>query len=115
MKKVLLMALLMQMPLCFAGAGTPCDKIEYAQLKDSSKKELQKEYCSAIDKSELNKKLKNTTADLANYLLINGSNAKEAEKDTIENGDAQVSCLKVAEDISAMMNKKFKSKPSICN
>lgn len=53
MKKLLLLTLFMQIPACFAGAGVPCEKIEYAQLKDSDRKELTKMYCDATERAAL--------------------------------------------------------------
>ena len=40
-----------------AGPAFPCQRIEYAQLKDSTKKELSEEYCDANRKAALNKDL----------------------------------------------------------
>lgn len=53
MKKLLLLTLFMQIPACFAEAGVPCEKIEYAQLKDSDRKELTKMYCDTMDRVAL--------------------------------------------------------------
>lgn len=115
MKKLLLLALSMQIQSSFAGIEMPCEKIEYARLKDSTQKELLVAYCSAIEKSELNKKFKEISSDLFNSKLALGANTKETEKDISARADAQVSCLKVAEDISSMLTKKFKTKPSACS
>lgn len=55
-----------------------CDKIEYAKLKDSTPDELNTQYCRAMQRS------------------------KQTQ------GDARTSCLRVAEDVTDMLTKKFK-------
>lgn len=86
----------------------PCQRIEYAQLKDSTKKELSEEYCSANRKAVLNK-------DLADIRKSGGLQNQKAERDARELTDAQIACLEVADSAAKMLSKKFKSKAPNCS
>ena len=76
MRTLLSIAIFLHTALCFAQA--PCEKIEYAKLKDASRGYLNEQYCRAMQSS------------------------KRAQ------GDAQTSCIRVAEDIMYMITKKGK-------
>ena len=115
MKKLIILGFVLMSQISFAAGGFPCQKIEYAQLKDSSKKELTLEYCSAVGKSELNKKLKDGANDFYTQQSNAGRNTKEIEKDIVEKSDAQISCLQVAESASSMFFKKFNEKKITCS
>jgi hypothetical protein len=85
----------------FAG-GMTCERIEYAQLKDSSKKELSDFYCNATAKADLNK-------DLA--AIERTRETAAADRTAREYGEAQVGCVRVADAASNMLLKKFGAKP----
>lgn len=115
MKKLIVLGFVLLSQISFADGGFPCQKIEYAQLKDSSKKELRSVYCSAIEKSELNKKLKDHANDFYMIQVKSGRNSKESEKDIMEKSEAQISCLQVADSASSMFSKKFNVKDIACS
>jgi hypothetical protein len=81
------------------GDGIPCNRIEKAQLKDSSNKELIDAYCGAKKMAEFNENL---------FSIAQKDGDIKKMKET---GAAHVSCIKVAESVSKMLEKKFKAKP----
>lgn len=90
-------------------AGDFCERMEYAQLKDSSRSELTNAYCSAIAKATLNQTLENLTHD---FLLKNiGRGVDESAKliEIKEYRAARLSCLNASSAASSMMAKKYKS------
>ena len=97
-----------------ASSAMPCDRMEYAQLKDSTRKELTETFCGAMRKSELNAELSKIAQELFNSRLKAGYDVSVSMRDVKELGEAQVSCLKVAESASSMIEKRFKAKPPIC-
>ena len=97
-----------------AHAQSPCEKIEYAKLKDSNRKELNEQYCRAMQRSKLNEDLRAISSELFNKQLAMGANTNQSHKDMVARGDAQISCLSVAEDVTDMLSKKFKAKPAAC-
>jgi hypothetical protein len=99
---------------CLAGEGLPCEKIEYAKLKDSTKKELTDEYCRATARGKLNEDLGKISTDFYNKQIALGANTTATRKAISERGDAQVSCMGVAEDVAAMLKKKYKAAPPSC-
>lgn len=76
MRTLLAIAICLHTGLCLAQA--PCEKIEYAKLKDARGDYLNEQYCRAMQSS------------------------KRAQ------GEAQASCIRVAEDIMYMITKKGK-------
>jgi hypothetical protein len=109
-----MVTLLIQSTGCIAGAGMPCEKLEYARLKDSTKKELVSEYCSATGKARLNEDLYAISKESFDRRIAMGSNVTRTMQEMSEKGEAQVSCVRAAEDASAMLLKKFKAKPLAC-
>ena len=95
--------------------GIGCERIEYAQLKDSSKKELTAAYCSAVAMADLNKDLLAFKKELFEKQLALGVDTSAALKGMKEYGEAQVSCVSVSEAASSMLQKKYSSKaPRAC-
>jgi hypothetical protein len=82
---------------CHAAArNVPCDRWEYARLKDATRQELSKAYCSAERGAELNRKLAEISGQPADH-------------------DAHIVCLQAADDAQGMLVKKFKAKaPPLC-
>ena len=81
------------------GDGITCNRIAKTQLKDSSNKELIDAYCGAKKMAELNENL---------FSIAQKDGDIKKMKET---GAAHVSCIKVAESVSKMLEKKFKAKP----
>ncbi len=97
-----------------AGEGSPCSKMEYAQLKDSSRKELIGEYCGAMAKSQLNQDLKAIQKRLFDSQLNLGVRTDATQRAMVELGNAQVSCLVAADAAAGMLLKKFKAPRPAC-
>lgn len=95
-----------------AGFAQSCEKMEYAQLKDSTQKELSEEYCTATLKAELHEKLGKIQLDLANSGTQTRRNTDGALVSFRQHSDQQVACIRAAEAAKAMMQKKFKAKPA---
>lgn len=95
-----------------AFAGESCPKQEYARLKDSSRKELTDEFCSATRKAALNKDLIAIRQELFEKQLAMGADARGTAKELSEMREAHVSCLAAAEDAAQMLQKKFKAAPT---
>lgn len=110
MKQSLLALALASMHL--TGFAQSCEKMEYAQLKDSTQKELSEEYCSSKLKAELHEKLGKIQADLATGGTQTRRNTDEALASSRQHGDQQVACIREAEAAKAMLQKKFKAKPA---
>lgn len=97
------------------GAGLTCERMEYAQLKDSTKKELNDAYCSATRMADLNKDLRAIKQKLFEEQLTNGRDTSATMNGLKEYGEAQVSCLKVSDAVAAILTKKYNSKvPKSC-
>ena len=95
-------------------AQSPCEKVEYAKLKDSSRAELNVEYCRAMQRSKLNEDLRKISNDTFEKQLAIGANTTKTQKDMAAFGDAQITCLSAAEEATSMLSKKFKAKPPVC-
>jgi hypothetical protein len=95
--------------------GIPCERMEYAQLKDSTKKELTDAYCSAIAKADLNRDLRAIKQELFDKQLALGADTSATFRELQEYGKSQVSCLRVSEAASNMLAKKYSAKaPNSC-
>lgn len=110
MKKLILSVVLIQSAICNAGSGMPCEKIEYAQLKNSTKEELKYEYCLAHDRIKLNGEL----YAIGRKLIDSGSSTNESQRETTEIGEAGLSCRRAAIAALGMLEKKFKTKSQSC-
>jgi len=97
--------------LASAGSEMPCERIEYAQLKDATRKELNDDYCNAVSKAKLNKDLGAISRQLLDRQASLGVDTSATSTDIRAKGDAEVSCIGVAESLSNMLAKKFKAKP----
>lgn len=95
-----------------ASVAQTCVKMEYAQLKDSTRKELTDEYCLSIAKAELHDKLGQSQLDLFNSGTQTRRNSDAAMQSFKQHSEEQVACLRQAEAASSMMQKKFKAKPT---
>jgi len=93
----------------FAGAEMPCEKVEYARLKDMDRKELSSEYCSAANKAQLNQNLQKISDD-----SFSQSGSRTAMEDSRLRGEARVSCIAVQEDVARMLKKKYGAKQPKC-
>lgn len=87
-----------------------CDRVEYAQLKDSDRKELTEIYCRAMSKSKLHEDLRAINQAGFYKALSAGFDTRLYQTRMREQGEAQVACVGVAESASAMYTKKFKAK-----
>jgi hypothetical protein len=96
----------------YSMGGLPCDPVEYAELKDSTKKELNDLYCQSASKAELNEIMQGHSEKKRRLDITYGVSTKESDQEVNERSEAAVSCLKLMESTKRMMNKKFKSKPS---
>jgi hypothetical protein len=114
MKRAIIGLLCMYAASAFAGTGMPCEKLEYARLKDSSKSELTSEYCSSMSKADFNSRLKDISKELFEKRLALGVDTAAAQRDMQERGENQVSCLRAAEDAASMLKKKFKTVSPKC-
>lgn len=99
MKKIVALLVSIQSVICIAAAGMPCEKVEYAELKDKTREELKYEYCRAKDRTRHNEEL---------YAIYTG------ERDRTESGDAASSCRRAAISALGMLEKKFKIKGHLC-
>jgi len=113
MKQVFILLMLI-LQTSNAQADFTCDKIDYAQLKDSTREELNKEYCRANRAAKLNEKLYGHAKDTFDQKLKLGIDTSSASRDMDERANAQISCVKVYESVSSMLAKKFKAKPPTC-
>ena len=111
MKTYTLLAVLVFAQASGAVAGLPCERIEYAQLKDSTRKELVDMYCHAKGKSEANEELAAIHQRTVDAQRGTGVSSKTSQRMWEDAREAIVSCLRVSESVSAMMAKKFNAKP----
>jgi hypothetical protein len=96
--------------------GLPCDRIEYAQLKDSSRKELIDAHCRAIGRADLNASLLEIKRESRDKLAALGRHSSESVREIEELSKDRMSCLKVSESALAMLEKKYSAKaPKSCN
>lgn len=115
MKPILLFVLLTVHDFALAGKGSPCDRMEYARLKDSTRQELTSEFCSAVAKDHLNEEIGRIEEDLLHKQIAMGSrDSKATQKNVEELGDARVSCIKASEDAANMLKKKFNAPRPSC-
>lgn len=110
MKKLIVSIILIQSSICNAGLGMPCEKIEYAQLKDSTKEELKYEYCRAHDRIKLNGEL----YAIGRREIDTGVSTSESRRETTDIGEAGLSCRRAAIAALGMLEKKFKIKTQSC-
>jgi hypothetical protein len=113
MKALLLCGLSILGSACFA-SGLPCEKIEYAQLKDSTKNELDSLYCNSERKAEYNRFAVETSRTLFRQKMESGVNGTPVRLEAEQLGNAQVACVRVAESIAAMQQKQFQAAPPRC-
>jgi hypothetical protein len=92
-----------------AGMEMPCPKMEYARLKDMSRKELMSEFCAAKDKADLNFKLQKISDDEYDRTM-----SRSARNSSEARGDARVSCIAHQEEVARMLKKKFKAPEPNC-
>ncbi len=95
-----------------AGAGIECRAMEYARLKDSSRKELVEAYCSDTRTAKLNSDLRQLR--LVDQPLETNRQGDERFKELRELGAQQVACVRSAEDAAGMLSKKFKAPRPTC-
>lgn len=101
--------------LSIAGPGRTCEKVEYAKLKDSSKKDLAYDYCDAMKSAKLNEDFYAINKELFDKQLALGANTTDTRLKMEALGEAQSSCLRAAAEASQMLTKKYKaSAPSNC-
>jgi hypothetical protein len=92
--------------------GVPCDPVEYAELKDSTKEELNVLYCRSASKARFNEKMTEHAKERINLALAYGRSIKEPQQEMVQRTEDAVSCLKLMNSTSRMLEKNFKSKPS---
>jgi hypothetical protein len=110
MKKIVALIVSIQSAICIAAAGMPCEKIEYAELKDKTKEELKYEYCRAKDRTRLNEEL----YAIYRKEIDAGVFTSAGERERTESGDAASSCRRAAISALGMLEKKFKIKGHLC-
>lgn len=109
MKTLFVIGFALASSICFAGEGSPCEKIEYARLKDSTRPELVSEYCVAVAKDELNQALGKIQKD-----RFDATMSSSAQRAMSEIGDARVTCVRAAEEAARMLQQKFKAARPKC-
>jgi hypothetical protein len=108
--KLIAIALLFVAAPCLAGPG--CEKVEYAQLKDSTKSELVEEYCVSMARANLHKKYVGLAKEAARQPDYRAPDA--AVNEIREYVAAEVSCLGAAEDAARVLKRKFGTKSPSC-
>ena len=81
-----------------------CKEHEYARLKDSTRSELTKEYCSATRAAKLHEDL--------SAIQREGSARDRREAD--RSGERQITCMRAADEVARMLRLKFKVKTPSC-
>jgi hypothetical protein len=90
-----------------AGPGMSCERMEYAQLKDSSRQELSEAVCSARAKDALDQELSAIKQESFDKLSSLGASTSRVMADMHDIGEARLSCVRAADEATKMLKKKF--------
>jgi hypothetical protein len=97
-----------------AGPGMSCERMEYAQLKDSSRKELSEAVCSAKSKDALDQELGAIAKEQFEASVRLGGSMSAAMADMHDIGEARLSCVRAADEATKMLRKKFAAPAPSC-
>jgi hypothetical protein len=97
-----------------AGPGMSCERIEYAQLKDSSRAELVDAVCSARAKDRLDQELGATAQETFDKLNRLNANTAAVMIDMSDIREARLSCVRAADDALKMLKKKYGASAPSC-
>lgn len=92
-------------------AAPACERMEYAQLKDSTKSELSGAYCGAMQKVALVRDLRAINERLVARQRALGVDTSAAYDKIMATYDDESACVGAAEAAKGMLFKKFKAKP----
>jgi len=97
-----------------ANSFAQCKKIEYAQLKDSSKAELVNEYCLSMAYASIEEKSADETKEAIDAKHARGETADAYIREMAKYHANSSSCREVAVDAARVLMRKFRVKPPEC-
>ena len=94
-----------------------CQKWEYLKLKESTRSELNEEYCFAKSMAVSFGELAVSSGNLVREMRTLGANESLIKEDRVTQKDQQseqIACLVQVDETANMLMKKYKSKPPKC-
>lgn len=92
-----------------AGLEVACERVEYARLKDASRRDLVDGYCDAMLTADTNGKIADSSSKAFHEYLALGhlSRAEQVKGEAAAARSARSVCLRVARDAADMLRKRF--------
>lgn len=113
--KWIVAGLLLVASSCFAGEGMPCERQEYARLKDASKAELSRQYCTARAWVDMNNERVEIRQASINRLAATGVATASRAAQVVEIVEAANTCRMASVDYADMLRKRFGAKRPTCS